>query len=75
MVVADNQGLVIGVVVDAKHVYWAASEEDRIMRAPIAGGAPEEFAAGQSYPTGMAIDAACVYWVNRDDGSVMKRAK
>jgi hypothetical protein len=46
-----------------------------VMRAPVAGGAPMVFAAGQNLPVNIALDDENVYWTNAGNGTVMKAPK
>ena len=51
-----------GIVVDATNIYWV--QEDWIMKAPIAGGAPIQLAPIQGFGWHLAVDATHVYWID-----------
>jgi hypothetical protein len=65
------------VVSDGVNVYWidGASADGRILRIPVAGGAPTEIAWGQFEPARIALDATHVYWTERLAGRVRMMAK
>ena len=58
------------IAVDATYAYVALINDGRIVKVPIAGGAPVTLANGQSAPTDIAVDATNVYWTNQGPGGV-----
>ena len=76
---ASGQNGVARMAVDATNVYWTATNDGTVMKAPIDGsGPPVALAVLQNYPTGIAVDATSVYWTNHTGaascaaGAVMK---
>jgi hypothetical protein len=59
--------------VDAGYVYWTSSTEERVARAPLAGGSIEVVASGLHGVGGLTLDAANVYFT--DDGAVYRAPK
>jgi hypothetical protein len=64
-----------GIAVNASHVYFSSGSLSSqpgaggvVMRAPIAGGAPEIFASGQPDPKHLALDDTYVYWTDGGSG-------
>lgn len=71
-----------GLAVDATHVYWAedgcfscSTSTGRILKAPLAGGAPVVIASGQPHPNFVAVDDGNVYWSNLCSGTIVKAPK
>ncbi|HEX4337671.1 MAG TPA: hypothetical protein VH062_17275 [Polyangiaceae bacterium] len=63
-----------GITVDATSVYWTSP--DKILKAPLTGGAVTVVASGQVYPTQLVVDVTDVYWTSpgeaENDGAIMK---
>ncbi len=76
--IASGQNGIARLALDATSVYWTATSDGTIMKAPLYGGRPVTLALLQSHPTGIAVDATNVYWTNYQGagtcalGSVMK---
>jgi hypothetical protein len=67
---------VMGIAVDATHVYWTEPDDDRIMRMPKSGGTPVEIAMGDD-PRYVVVDGSHLYWSQRPNlyGSVYRVPK
>jgi hypothetical protein len=64
-----------GLVVDDTYVYYAQVSAGRVMRLPLAGGAPTTLAMGVGEPLflAMASDGASLYWTDGEvDGKVVR---
>jgi hypothetical protein len=63
----------VGLVVDAAFAYYTQPSPGRIMRIPLAGGAPVALATKLDAPLFLASDGASLYWTGGStDGTVMK---
>jgi hypothetical protein len=78
---ATGQNGIGRLAVDAANIYWTATNDGTVMKAPIdSSGPPVTLAVLQNYPTGIAVDATSVYWTNHVGaascaaGAVMKVA-
>jgi len=78
---ASGQNGVARMAVDATNIYWTATNDGTVMKAPLDGsGPPVALAVLQNYPTGIAVDSTSVYWTNHSGaascaaGAVMKVA-
>ncbi len=78
---ASGQNGVARLAVDAVSIYWTATNDGTVMKAPLDGsGPPVALAVLQNYPTGIAVDSTSVYWTNHAGaascaaGAVMKVA-
>lgn len=66
-----------GIVVDATSVYWterglppiAGDAHGRVLKMPLAGGAPVTIAADEDGPSGIAVNATSVFWTNVGHGT------
>jgi len=68
----DNAGA-FGLVVDATFAIYALPGPGRIMRVPVAGGAPVALATNLDQPRSLATDGASVYWTQGiTQGRIMK---
>ena len=62
---ASGQNGVARLAVDAANIYWTATNDGTVMKAPLDGsGPPVALAVLQNYPTGIAVDSTSVYWTN-----------
>ena len=69
--VYDTAGA-FGLVVDATYIYYAQVSAGRIMRLPLAGGAPVTLAKVNE-PLFLVSDGASLYWTDSEvDGKIMK---
>ncbi len=74
-VIADHLDLPWGIAVRGGFVYWAVAGEElgagKVMRASVAGGAPQTLAVGLRSPDQLFVDDQHVYWTsNVADGAV-----
>jgi hypothetical protein len=65
--VTTVQNLAVG----SQYVYWTDASS-MVARVPIAGGAVQTIAQGQSKPWGLDVDGAYVYWSNQLGGAIMR---
>jgi hypothetical protein len=59
---------------DGTAVYWIDNALGRVMKVPIAGGAPVALTAKRN-AAGLAVDATSVYWIDGNAGTLMKAPK
>ncbi|MFZ5470355.1 MAG: hypothetical protein ACOZIN_13040 [Myxococcota bacterium] len=52
---------------DGENVYWIHPENEVVMRAPLAGGAPTPIASGQENLSALALDDTHVYWAGAEE--------
>jgi hypothetical protein len=71
--IASGQADPQGIDVDAVYVYWANAGSSNIMRSPIAGPQPTEFAATSGPPQHVESGALGVFWTVPDLGLVEGR--
>jgi hypothetical protein len=71
--IASSQAIPQGIDVDAVYVYWANAGSNQIMRVPIGGGAPTEFAATSGPPQHLALGQLGVFWTVPSTGRVEGR--
>ena len=53
--IASGRDFLVGVAVDASHLYWTNSRRDTIVEANLDGSNPQTIASGQVRPSGVAI--------------------
>jgi hypothetical protein len=71
--VACEQATPARLVVDGDHVYWTVQGGGPIvMRAPLAGGAPETLVYDSAAAVGLAVDATFVYYTQPSLGRIMR---
>jgi sugar lactone lactonase YvrE len=77
----SGQNGVARMAVDTANIYWTATNDGTVMKAPLDGsGPPVALAVLQNYPTGIAVDSTSVYWTSHAGaascaaGAVMKVA-
>jgi hypothetical protein len=74
---ASAQPHPVWLMIDGAWLYWAnfgtdlnAPADGGVWRVPIAGGAPQQLASGQSATTSLASRQGLVYFANANDGSI-----
>jgi hypothetical protein len=62
------------IAVDKNHIYWFDEPRSTIVRVPISGGSPSDFASNTTCSS-MVSDGTNLYWTdNRNPGSVLKQS-
>lgn len=75
-VVADGQGGVRGLAVDATQLYWVNDAGQVLgIDKTVTLGTPQVLASGQAGPSSIAVNSTEIFWTNAGDGTVMHMLK
>jgi hypothetical protein len=64
IVIADGQGGVYGVAVDADDVFWTSQGSGSVVRRSIDGGNPVAIASGENAPYALALSGTTLCWTS-----------